>query len=190
MEPTAPSSEELCYLRVSGGISCRSRPDPERMNCGAIQDNTFAACEEMRAELRQAPVFCPKPRRLTQLAGAALLDRHRLRSSDSPSSSDLLDLFLSKGGEGNQVGSSPPFFTGSPPTRSANPLVHDARFGEEKPVFPTGPVHLPSGSPMSPTRKGFGPTKFGFKPAPVRIEGFDCLDRRDRPTRRSITAVA
>ncbi|KAM0933036.1 hypothetical protein DsansV1_C38g0235211 [Dioscorea sansibarensis] len=146
-----------------------------------------AALEEMRAELRQGPVFCPKPRRLSQLAGVAALDRHRLRP-DSPSASDLLDLFFSKGGEHNQVASSPPFFNGSPPTRSANPLVHDARFREDKPVFQTGPVHQ-AGSPLSPTRKGCGATKFGFKPAPVRIEGFACLDRRDRQT-RGITAMA
>ncbi|KAJ0989164.1 hypothetical protein J5N97_007520 [Dioscorea zingiberensis] len=137
-----------------------------------------------------APVFCPKPRRLSYLSAVAAeeLDRSRLRPApfDSIAGAELLDIVLSKGGEHNQVATSPPFFTGSPPDRSANPLVHDARFGETKP----GPFQThPAGSPMSPTRKGCSPTKYGFKPAPVRIEGFDCLERRDRPS-RSITAVA
>ncbi|XP_039123977.1 uncharacterized protein LOC120260550 [Dioscorea cayenensis subsp. rotundata] len=139
----------------------------------------------------ERPIFCPKPRRLSQLSipAATDLDGCRLRPTpfDTIAGAELLDIFLSKGGEqNNATPSSPPFFTGSPPSRSANPLIHDARFREPK----LGPIQTnPAGSPMSPTRKGCAPTKYGFKPAPVRIEGFDCLERRDRPS-RSITAVA
>lgn len=138
-----------------------------------------------------APVFCPKPRRLSNLPipTTSELDGCRLRPApfDSKGGAELLDIFLSKGCEqNNAAASSPPFFTGSPPSRSANPLIRDARFGEPK----LGPIQTnPAGSPMSPTRKGCAPAKYGFEPAPVRIEGFVCLERRDRPS-RSITAVA
>lgn len=102
--------------------------------------------------------------------------------------------------EQSPVASSPPFFCGSPPSRVANPVVHDIRFGEDHPLTPTfsinnGPhpvaMHKSgTGVPMSP-RKGCvrSATKFGFQPAAVRVEGFDCLENRDR-RRHGITAVA
>lgn len=159
------------------------------MNHFAMKQNAFAACEEMRAS--SIPVCCPKPRRVGQLAGPDPL--RPIRWHPSPQSdlcdkagAELLDIFLTKGGD---LPMSPPFFAGSPPTRSANPIVHDARFVEEKP----DPVALSgSGSPMSPRQKsGCGTrTKFGFKPAPIRIEGFDCCLDRDRRGTHSISAMA
>ena len=92
-----------------------------------------------------------------------------------------------------QVASSPPFFSGSPPSRVANPLIQDARFGDEKLatfVMPPPPIPPPSGlsSPPSSSRKGgCVRANFGNKPA-VRIEGFDCLDRDRRNC--SIPALA
>ena len=91
-----------------------------------------------------------------------------------------------------QVASSPPFFSGSPPSRVSNPLIQDARFGDEK-VNPISPptVSVPSGlssSPSSSARKGGCiRANFGNNPA-VRIEGFDCLDRDRRNC--SIPALA
>lgn len=92
----------------------------------------------------------------------------------------------------SQVASSPPYFSGSPPSRAANPLIQDARFGDEKltplqvPVVPS-PSGLPS--PSSSARKaGCTRMKFGLKPATVRVEGFDCLNR-DRQN-SSIPAMA
>ncbi|KAG0503329.1 hypothetical protein HPP92_003401 [Vanilla planifolia] len=85
-----------------------------------------------------------------------------------------------------------PFFCGSPPTRSSNPVVHDARFGEDRPVLslPSPKLGLTvGGSPLSPRNSGGCSRKLGVKPATVRIEGFDCLDR-DRRQSCSITAVA
>nr|DAD41549.1 TPA_asm: hypothetical protein HUJ06_015872 [Nelumbo nucifera] len=39
-----------------------------------------------------------------------------------------------------------PFFYGSPPTRATNPLIQDARFGEEKLTsFAPVPIPTPSG---------------------------------------------
>ncbi|VVA17973.1 PREDICTED: unknown [Prunus dulcis] len=84
-----------------------------------------------------------------------------------------------------EVASPHPFFSGSPPSRVANPLIQDARFGDEKltPSSPLSPTPHPSGLSSSPTtsaRKGsFVRASFGSKPA-VRVEGFDCLDRDRR----------
>lgn len=153
------------------------------MNHFAMKQNAFAACEEMRGS--SFPVFCPKPRRVGQLAGPDPLRPIRWHASPQSdlcdkASAELLDIFLTKGGE---VAMSPPYFSGSPPTRSANPVVHDARFTEDKP----DPFPLPgTGSPMSPRAR----TKSGFKPDPIRIEGFDCCLDRDRRRTHSISAVA
>jgi len=94
-----------------------------------------------------------------------------------------------------QIASSPPFFYGSPPSRVENPLIQDARFGDEmfSPVSP--PLRVPAppapasgSSPSSSARKGgCVRANFGDNPA-VRIEGFDCLDRDRRNC--SIPALA
>ncbi|KAJ8476118.1 hypothetical protein OPV22_019845 [Ensete ventricosum] len=171
------------------------------MNHWAMQQhNAFAACEEMRAPFavadRKPPVFCPKPRRFSPLPAFADPVRplrwhsiHQADFSDFKAGAELLDVYLAKGGEENQVASSPPFFCGSPPSRAANPVVHDARFGEDRPPAPFAPLPLTqSGPPLSPSQ-GCAHAKFGLKPAAVRIEGFDCLDR-DRRRCSGITAVA
>jgi hypothetical protein len=103
--------------------------------------------------------------------------------------------------EQSPVASSPPFFCGSPPSRVANPVVHDIRFGEDRQLTPTpfsinsGPhpvaMHQSgTGVPMSP-RKGCvrSAATFSFQPAAVRVEGFDCLENCDRRG-HGITAVA
>ncbi|KAJ6820836.1 uncharacterized protein M6B38_395630 [Iris pallida] len=162
------------------------------MNQCAVQHNAFSACEEMWAD-RKTPVFCPKPRRVGQLAGPDPLRSLRWQSSyqadlcDSKTEPDLLDIFLMKSGE---MASSPPFFCGSPPTRAANPVVHDARFGQDKPVLVlTGSPGSPC-SPISPRKVCASRAKFGFKPPQVRVEGFDCRDRRDCRRNQSVPAVA
>ncbi|CAL9122003.1 unnamed protein product [Musa acuminata var. zebrina] len=186
------------------------------MNHRAMQQqNALSASEEMRAPLavadRKPPVFCPKPRRLSPLAAVAepvlpfrrggppwhisrkgevfrrppyLLVRVFFGSRRSNPNG-----FRFQGGEQNQVSSSPPFFCGSPPSRAANPVVHDARFGDDRPPAAFTPVPLiQSGPPLSP-KQGCAHAKFGLMPAAVRIEGFDCLNR-DRRSCSSITAVA
>ncbi|OVA02950.1 hypothetical protein BVC80_8781g6 [Macleaya cordata] len=178
-----------------------------------FQQNAFASCEEMMSSIsisdRKDPLVCPKPRRLGRSNHAVNEPIRSLRWQlshqadlcDSRAGTELLDIFLTKGGYGaeqspSQVfSSSPPFFSGSPPSRASNPLIQDARFGDEQltqfshlPV----PVPIPSGmssSPSSSTRKGgCARSKFGHKPAAIRIEGFDCLDRDRRNC--SIPAVA
>lgn len=91
----------------------------------------------------------------------------------------------------NQVASSPPYFCESPPVRAANPLIQDARFGDEKHAAIVIPaMSSPSGLP-SPRKGGGGCVRmsFGLKPAAVRVEGFDCLNR-DHRQNSSIPAVA
>ncbi|KAB1221065.1 hypothetical protein CJ030_MR3G018950 [Morella rubra] len=185
------------------------------MNHCAIQQNAFSAREEMWSsvsvpisELREH-VICPKPRRLGLFNATTINDQpvrplrwhlsHQSELCDSKAGSDLLDIILTRGGGCGveqappHVASSPPFFCGSPPSRVANPLIQDARFGDEKliPQSPLSPTPLPSGSSSSPsssTRKGgCVRANFGNNPA-VRIEGFDCLDRDRRNC--SIPALA
>ncbi|KAA8532706.1 hypothetical protein F0562_032739 [Nyssa sinensis] len=176
-----------------------------------IQQNSFAAREEMRSSVsvslcdKRDPVVCPKPRRLGVL-NTAINDpirplrwhmSYQTELSDSKAAADLLDIIVAKGGYGveqsvTQVASSPPFFCGSPPSRVSNPLIQDARFGDEK-VTPISPrsIPIPSGkssSPSSSSRKGgCVRANFGNNPA-VRVEGFDCLDRDRRNC--SIPALA
>ncbi|KAK8914219.1 hypothetical protein KSP39_PZI024043 [Platanthera zijinensis] len=168
----------------------------------AMQRNAFAAsCDHLAAGDRKSPVICPKPRRLGPVGAlpstdvARPLRRHTSHQADPCGSKpgiEFLDYFIPKGGE--SLSMSPPFFCGSPPTRAANPVVNDVRFGENRPVEPLpsqAPVSVAGGaSPMSVRNSGnCARTKNGLKPAPVRIEGFDCLGS-DRRRGCGITAVA
>jgi hypothetical protein len=177
------------------------------MNHCAIQQTSFAACEEIwagaagRSLEKKETVVCPKPRRIGPNYAYARPWRwhvsHQQEDCDAKVGNELLDIILGKGGSNadqsaSQVAASPPFFSGSPPSRVSNPLIQDERFGDEKvtPVSPRAiPIPLgPAGSPSS-TRKGGGCVRanFGNNPA-VRIEGFDCLDRDRRNC--SIPALA
>ncbi|KAI3817193.1 hypothetical protein L1987_10982 [Smallanthus sonchifolius] len=155
----------------SGGVSDKS--ERAKMNhCGIQQSSNFSSFGN------GAPVVCPKPRRLNLF-------------NTGP---ELLDLMLQHGGGGGygapedtctQFASSPPFFCGSPPTRVSNPLIQDARFGDEKisPISPRSMIPnpssgMPGSSPSSSARKG-GYLRTRNKPS-VRIEGFNCLDRGNR----------
>ncbi|KAK1575725.1 hypothetical protein Q3G72_007834 [Acer saccharum] len=178
------------------------------MNPWYHQKNAFGAREEMRRPVsglisdQRESVVCPKPRRVGILANNPTRPlrwhmSHQAEVSDLKAGAELLDIILMKEGYGveqsaSQAASSPPFFSGSPPSRAANPLIQDARFGDEKP-YPLSPLQIPSpsglSSPSSSSRKG-GCVRmnFGLKPATVRVEGFDCLNR-DRQN-SSIPAVA
>lgn len=146
-------------------------------------------------EDKRETVVCPKPRRLGLLSGNEPIPPlrwhfcHQSEPNESKAGTDLLDIICPKGGHGAeqsfaQVASSPPFFSGSPPSRVSNPLIQDARFGDNKfsPISPRS-IPIPSGlssSPSSSSRMGSCVrASFGDNPA-VRIEGFDCLDRDSR----------
>ncbi|XP_022923501.1 uncharacterized protein LOC111431174 [Cucurbita moschata] len=173
------------------------------MNQVAVQRNVFSVREEMTRAAdtdRRERLVCPKPRRLG-LINTTVNDnpfRHRF---DSVAANDALDLLFFKGGcdlenfnsSSTQLASSPPYLCGTPPSRVANPLIQDARFGNEKPkmlpVFSPEVAPPPYSPPPSTDRNGgWVRPNFGNIPA-VRIEGFDCrLDRERR--NRSIPALA
>ncbi|XP_057765753.1 uncharacterized protein LOC130986372 [Salvia miltiorrhiza] len=174
------------------------------MNHCAIQQNSYAACEEIwasaaagRSMERKETVVCPKPRRLgltrttldpTYARPLRWHFSHQQEDYDVKAGNELLDIILAKNGSSSdqsvpQVASSPPFFSGSPPSRVSNPLIQDARFGDEK-LASAAPI--PS-SPSSTRKGGCVRSNFGNNPA-VRIEGFDCLDRDRRNC--SIPALA
>jgi hypothetical protein len=182
-------------------------PNCIKMNHRYPQQNAFVACEEKRDSAfvsdPKDPVVFPKPRRVGILSNN-MMRPLRLQMSpqyevcDSKAGAELLDIILKKEGYGaeqsaTQVASSPPFFCGSPPSRAANPLIQDARFGDEKLApFPAMPFASPSGlsSPSSSSARKGGCVRMnlGLKPAAVRVEGFDCLNR-DRQN-SSIPAMA
>eukprot|EP01018_Ginkgo_biloba_P027136 Gb_33375 [translate_table: standard] len=158
--------------------------------------NNFATSAEMKemGRLRAAfmrekceEVICPKPQRLG-LTNHPLADfpktlrwhrSHTTEHSESKAGVEILDIILSKSGcgEPSNLGCSPPYFCGSPPSRVDNPLVHDVQFIHQR--VPSSPSAL--SKPKSCSRPSFG-----HNPS-VRIEGFDCLDR---DTRCSIPAMA
>lgn len=172
------------------------------MNCYSLQQNAFAACDVMRGSVPNAdqdPVICPKPRRVGVLSDMPIRPfrwnlSQQTGGSDSKAGAELLDIILRKENHGeeyaNLLADSPPYFCGSPPVRAANPLVQDARFGDEKNASILGnPSPSELSPPSSASRKGgCARMKFGPTPAVVRVEGFDFLNR-DRQN-SSISAFA
>lgn len=163
------------------------------MNRFACEQNAMAGFEEMKMV---DSVVCPKPRRLSALNPSLndsirpfrYFNHYQSEIGESQAASELLDLILIKGDSGGgersirQLASSPPFFSGSPPSRASNPVIQDEQFGNSK-VGPFSPV------PMSAGRNGgCVRMKSGDKPVAVRIEGFDCLSRDRRNC--SIPSVA
>ncbi|OIW12933.1 hypothetical protein TanjilG_15853 [Lupinus angustifolius] len=136
-------------------------------------------------------LICPKPRRI------AIFNDHWSCSSGS----NPLDTILTKGDceteqLWSQVASPYPFFCSSPPSRVTNPLVQDARFGDDNfsPFCSSSWAVVPatSGLSLSPSsssarKGGCVRSNFGNNPV-VRVEGFDCLDRDRRNC--SIPALA
>eukprot|EP00250_Pteridium_aquilinum_P014425 c21979_g1_i3 orf=210-725(+) len=143
------------------------------------------ACSEMRdcgilrsPESSEEKIICPKPQRVAvaTIRSTDFIKPIRQLRSMSPVAVDgsdagceILEIFLSKNscGDSPRFGCSPPYFTGSPPSRAANPLVRDTQFlhPHAYPVVATSQAKVPTASPhrASPS---------------VRIEGFDCSGGR------------
>jgi len=127
----------------------------------------------------RAEVICPQPRRATRLPFAVeTVNKASPRTNSafplyrSDSTSDILDLILSKnepdGDSSSQVG----FLCGSPPVRTNNPVIHDPQFGKRVPSF--SPLVSPYGK-MPAGRVEVGSPSCGARSSPkVRIEGFTC----------------
>ncbi|XP_010521007.1 PREDICTED: uncharacterized protein LOC104800007 [Tarenaya hassleriana] len=157
---------------------------------------------------RDHTVFCPKPRRTGLLRNPTTVhhhDRdhhlhpvrsfrcnfsHQVELCGSKAETDILDIILMKDGFGEEQvhtqaidssSSPPPFFSGSPPSRVANPLTKDSRFTED--------IDMTMVSSPQPLVGGGGRVRdnFGNRPT-LRIEGFDCLNRHSRNC--SIPALA
>ncbi|CAN1754746.1 hypothetical protein LINPERHAP1_LOCUS5576, partial [Linum perenne] len=107
-----------------------------KMNrCGYERSSTAAAIGA------EETVICPKPRRFGALNpsihGFRLLPpspplrRYQFDVvDDSRAGAELFDLILSKGGY--NLPQSPPFYSGSPPSRATNPVIEDAEFGTQR----------------------------------------------------------
>ncbi|KAK4272481.1 hypothetical protein QN277_021035 [Acacia crassicarpa] len=85
-------------------------------------------------------VICPKPRRASVLSQMFVRPfRYHLSQQgegyDSKGGADILDIIFeeSYGEEPRNLDASlPPYFVGSPPVRSGNPLIQDSQFVYEK----------------------------------------------------------
>ncbi|GAA0152220.1 hypothetical protein LIER_10753 [Lithospermum erythrorhizon] len=166
-------------------------------------NHQYAAEKMMQCSVSSSNgLVCPKPRRVsrfnTNLYDPGLpLQWHvsqQQEACDAKAANELLDIILAKGGDGDgveqpaaataaQLASSPPFFSGSPPSRVSNPVIQDARFGHE--VVPLSPraLSIPSGlgSSPSPSARMGGCVRANFANNPVvRVEGFDCFNRDRR----------
>ncbi|CAM8879676.1 unnamed protein product [Rhodiola kirilowii] len=168
-------------------------------HCAIQQKNAYACYGDVGRDY----VVCPKPRRAghtsTRPAGWHMSNQADMHDSDA--GNELLDIILSKGGGQDRdqtyslVPSSPPFFSGSPPSRVSNPLIQDARFVEEQDhasitcsahfQHPNFPI-LNSGS-SSVKKGGFVRANFGNNPV-ARVEGFKALNKDGRNC--GITALA
>ncbi|KAM7471133.1 hypothetical protein LguiA_009316 [Lonicera macranthoides] len=139
--------------------------------CAYQHNNAFG--EMRRGDSSHDGVVCPKPRRLDDhhLAPSLWLSSNRQAEVfDSRAGTELMDLILTKGCYGVEKPNTPPFFSGSPPSRASNPVIQDARFCSEK--LTVAPEALPSQSARK--QGSCVRANFGHKPAAVRIEGFNC----------------
>ncbi|KAL3680981.1 hypothetical protein R1sor_023937 [Riccia sorocarpa] len=132
-----------------------------------------------RSDAGEEEVICPKPRRVTNVSCPApdfLKPSRRRRSHTSQSRAEgeagfeILDIFLSRSGYGDSsnFGCSPPYYCGSPPSRSGNPLIHDVQFTHIQRI-PPAPSVLSSLSSQQ-KKSSCGPV-YGGNPS-VRVEGF------------------
>ncbi|GJV85810.1 hypothetical protein Tco_0077689 [Tanacetum coccineum] len=117
-------------------------------------------------------VVCPKPRRVDRLhhhGSFRLHHNYPMNQSDLEGGNQLLDVILTKECYGVDRANNP-FFNGSPPSRSSNPLIQNAQFCNEKPSQ-SSPVFVIS--PSTSNRGSCTNVKLGQKQAAVRVEGFN-----------------
>ncbi|OAY82847.1 hypothetical protein ACMD2_21098 [Ananas comosus] len=127
-------------------------------------------------------VICPKPRRASCVP---FFMESLSRVSPMPNRGDCtpddLDIILSKDDSDSDLDPSSPtdFFSGSPPVRSTNPLIHDAQFLKQtqftKIASPLGNSlgKKPAGKAEIGSPSCGAASSFGGNPK-VRIEGFSC----------------
>ncbi|CAA2986035.1 Hypothetical predicted protein [Olea europaea subsp. europaea] len=161
------------------------------MNGCVYRQNSLVGCVgNMDRGADSDGVVCPKPRRdglplqldepIRSSSRLLHIKNEQSEASDAKAGRELLDTILMKGSYGYArsnfpVASSPPFFSGSPPTRTSNPVIQDEQFGNGN-FNPLSTAFEASPPPPSSARKSGGCVRvsFGHKPATVRIEGFNC----------------
>lgn len=192
----SPFTDLLCKL-----------PKTKKMNRCGYQQKALMGCVGV-GEIRRGDIsvsdglVCPKPRLngfFNEPSRFLQINNQQTEDCDLKAGTELLDIIFSKEKYDMEtpnldMASSPPFFSGSPPSRTSNPVIQDSQFSNNNFVpiaaIPEGGAGAASAAPAPPQpsvsgRKSGGgctPVKFGIKPAAVRIEGFKC--------RSSISAVA
>lgn len=130
-------------------------------------------------------VVCPKPRPVRHPICHSKLS-NQAETLDSKAGTELFDLILKEDGvAAMRSASSPPFFTGSPPSRAMNPLIRDvyfANYGKQLTcTLSSSPSPSTSASPSpSSSCKGrsCARTRLEATQATNRVEGFDCQNSR------------
>ncbi|XP_019249286.1 PREDICTED: uncharacterized protein LOC109228594 [Nicotiana attenuata] len=137
-------------------------------------------------------LICPKPRRLGDpISHSSCIPLRKIAEPFvSKGGAELIDLILKENDlhdgvaatqHTSDLSSSPPFFSGSPPCRAMNPLIHDARFTNEKqPCFSSLPSTSTSASssPSSICKGRCSMARLGQTQSSNRVEGFDCQNSR------------
>lgn len=130
------------------------------------------ALSNMNGSLRKDQPICPMPRRVMTSGPCTARPIHKsyvknhsyaMSGNEGEPSYEILEILLSKSQQGDQtnVKNSHPYFYGSPPTRSDNPLVRDTQFIRKG--VPVSPVNLSQNTSCG--------ASYGAKPL-VRVEGF------------------
>lgn len=130
------------------------------------------ALRNTNGSLRKDQLICPIPHRMMASGPCTARAIHKpyannhsygVAGNEGEPSYEILDILLSESQYGDQtnVKSSQPFFCGSPPTRSDNPLVRDTQFIRKG--VPLSPVNLSKNTSCG--------ASYGAKPL-VRVEGF------------------
>lgn len=143
----------------------------EMRECGSLRSSESA----------EEKIICPKPQRVTvtSFRSVEFIKPIRQLKSVSPTAVDgsdvgceIMEIFRSKNchGDSPKIGRSPPYFSGSPPSRATNPLVQDTQF--------LHPHAYPRATPQLSPPKKFS-TSGSLRASPsVRIEGFECSSGR------------
>lgn len=141
--------------------------------------NRFISCRDVRDE----ELVCPKPRRAvvgmySAPTEASAKSIRRLRGTnfmpdEGEAGHEILDILFSKVNSGDTGNSGSPigYFSGSPPCRAGNPMIHDVHFTQKRVL--SSPVVVPQKSSCSSSLGGSSScsSSYGSRPF-VRIEGF------------------
>ncbi|KAJ7567188.1 hypothetical protein O6H91_02G135900 [Diphasiastrum complanatum] len=121
-------------------------------------------------------VICPKPRRASHISNASsdifrapFVKSNSVARADIEAGFEILNIFCQSVIGDTNFGCSP-YFCGSPPSRSRNPVIHDVQFSDQK--------LLPAPSAFSQQINCCEPAR--VKESPIRVEGFVTAGREMR----------